>query len=190
MTIKSNPCKLCSSVYHTAAFCPQKPRKVIKKSPIKVTRLNQNVILLESPAVYRPPKKRKSTKTKTRSQLVRDLDKVFSQYIRVKDSIDGIAVCVTCGDQKPWRQQQNGHYMSRGHYPTRWDEDNCHVQCVACNMFRSGNYTEYSIYMINRYGADFLPVLRDKAKNGSKIHTSVIKGLIEEYTQKLLTYSL
>jgi len=172
MTIKSNPCKLCGSTYHTAAFCPQKPRKAISK-----------VVKVKKAKVAKP-------KTKTRSQLVRDLDKVFSQYIRVKDSIDGTAVCVTCGDQKPWRQQQNGHYMSRGHYPTRWDEDNCHVQCVACNMFRSGNYTEYSIYMINRYGADFLPVLRDKAKNGSKIPTSVIKGLIEEYTQKLLTYSL
>jgi 5-methylcytosine-specific restriction endonuclease McrA len=27
--IKSNPCKLCESTWHTKAFCPQKPRKAI-----------------------------------------------------------------------------------------------------------------------------------------------------------------
>lgn len=99
-----------------------------------------------------------------------------------------MAVCVTCSDRKEWKLQQNGHYMSRGHYPTRWDITNCHVQCAACNLFKKGNYTSYAIYMINRYGTDHLLYLDKKAKSGEKIPTPVIRDMIEEYKQKVLTY--
>lgn len=125
-------------------------------------------------------------KAKSRSYYVKQLDNIFSEYIRRKDAVDGIAACVTCPDKKPWKYQQNGHYMSRGDMPTRWDETNCHVQCVACNVFKKGNYTEYALYMINRYGADYLEELKHKAKSGAKIPTPVIKDMIEEYKQKVL----
>lgn len=163
--IKSNPCKLCSSTYHTAAFCPKKPKKTIKRKPIKQI-----------------PKKKK---TETRSQLVKKLDTVFSQYIRQKDSINGIATCVTCGDQKEWKYQQNGHYMSRGHYGTRWEETNCHVQCAVCNVFKKGNYTEYALFMINRYGTQHLEDLRTKARSPAKFTTQELREMIVFYRSKL-----
>ena len=94
---------------------------------------------------------------------------MFSIYIRRKDAVDGIAECVTCGDKKEWKYQQNGHYMSRGHYPTRWDETNCHVQDAKCNVFKKGNYTEYSLFMIKKYGVEHLEYLNQKAKSGEKI---------------------
>ena len=45
----------------------------------------------------------------TRSKLVKKLDTVFSQYIRQKNSIDGIATCFTCGKKDHWKKLQNGH---------------------------------------------------------------------------------
>lgn len=127
----------------------------------------------------------KPKKKETRSQLVKKLDKVFSEYIRRKDAIEGISTCITCGDRKEWKLHQNGHYMSRGHYNTRWDETNCHVQCVACNMFRKGNYTEYALYMISRYGVDYLEELKRKAGSSNKISTVELRELTEVYKKKL-----
>lgn len=166
MAIKSNPCKLCQSTYHTAAFCPQKSRKPLQRTAIKKTL----------------SKSAKRVKKATRSQLIKKLDTVFSQYIRLKYSVDGLATCVTCGDEKPWKYQQNGHYMSRGNYATRWDETNCHVQCAACNVFKKGNYTEYAIFMIEKYGADKLTELKLKANKGKKFTSVEIQEMIEKYT--------
>lgn len=164
-------CPHCKAVGHSGFYCPKKPRKPIQ-------------------SVSKKPKTKKAAvkrvKVKSRSQLVRELDSVFSIYIRQKDAINGIAKCVTCGDQKEWKYQQNGHYMSRGHYPTRWDETNCHVQCAACNVFKKGNYTEYALYMIDRYGANHLEALKRKANSGEKIPTPVIREMIEEYRKKVL----
>lgn len=91
------------------------------------------------------------------------------------------AVCVTCGKQDEWRNLQNGHYYSRAKYPTRWNEDNCHPQCVGCNVFKSGNYTEYALYMINRYGVDYVQELRELANSGDKITTPELRELLSFY---------
>lgn len=163
-------CKNCKKLGHTISVCPSLPRKAIKKSSIK-----------RKPA--KPVVKKK--KTETRSQVVKKLDTVFSQYIRQKDAVNGIATCVTCGDQKEWKHQQNGHYMSRGHYGTRWDETNCHVQCAACNVFKKGNYTEYALYMINRYGTQHLEDLRVKAKTSTKFTTFELREMLEYYKKML-----
>lgn len=190
MAVKINPCKLCGSTYHTAFKCPKNPEAVAKAKTTKQRMLDkQRLKATQKPPKAVKPKKQptKRKKTETRSQLVKRLDKVFSEYIRRSNSIDGIATCVTCGKQDEWKNLQNGHYMSRGHYPTRWDETNCHVQCVSCNVFKKGNYTEYAIFMINRYGADYLDELRQKANSGDKIPTPVIREMIADYKQKCLT---
>ena len=83
----------------------------------------------------------------TRSQLVKKLDTVFSQYIRLKDSKDGIGTCITCGKQDHWKNLQAGHFMSRKHYSTRWDEDNVKIQCSSCNVFRYGEQYKFSLYL-------------------------------------------
>ena len=52
----------------------------------------------------------------TRSKIVKKLDTVFSQYIRLKNSVDEISTCFTCGKQDHWKKLQNGHFQSRKHY--------------------------------------------------------------------------
>jgi hypothetical protein len=48
------------------------------------------------------------------------------------------------------RKLQNGHFMSRANYSTRWDEDNCQVQCMGCNVFKQGEQYKYSLYLGNK----------------------------------------
>lgn len=99
------------------------------------------------------------------SVLKKKADKVFSDFIRKRDK----GKCFTCGCVKEWKQQQNGHYITRGCIATRYDETNCHCQCVACNIFKCGNYTAYSLKMIEKYGVEKLEEL-EKIKQDSMVN--------------------
>ena len=73
----------------------------------------------------------KKPKKPTRTSIVKKLDTVFSIYIRRRYAVNDIAKCVTCGKQDHWKSLQCGHFMSRKHLSTRWNEDNCQVQCAG-----------------------------------------------------------
>lgn len=125
-------------------------------------------------------------KTKSsRKKAVEKLDKIFSQYIRLRHAVNGDAQCVTCGARKPWKELQCGHYESRGSFGTRWDEKNCHVQCYGCNVARKGNYPAYARYMVSTYGASILDTLAWKANNSPKLMTVELELLIVEYEGKV-----
>jgi len=122
-------------------------------------------------------------KKKTRSQLVKEFDKVFSIYIRRRYGDD--ATCVTCGVTKPWKEMQAGHFFSRGRYPTRWTEQNVHVQCYRCNVLLKGNYINYTRYMINRYTMEGVDALERKSVDGSKVSTPDLRWLIDVYKDRI-----
>jgi hypothetical protein len=83
--------------------------------------------------------------------LRRKADKIFSQYIRQRD----FGVCCTCGKLFNWKEGDAGHYINRIHLGTRFDEHNCHFQCVACNRYRKP-MAAYAAFMYNKYGADII----------------------------------
>lgn len=132
-------------------------------------------------------KRRKVKKSKTVSQLKKELDKIFSQYVRIKgaDRNTQIGVCVTCGVKKPWKELQAGHYEKRGKNQLRYDETNVHPQCVGCNVFQKGNYTRYARYMIDMYGADYLKELEEEAKKIKQWKVYELEDLLTEYKAKL-----
>ena len=50
----------------------------------------------------------------SKKKLVEKLDRIFSQYIRLKYSDSrGICQCISCMKRQPWNEIQNGHYMSK-----------------------------------------------------------------------------
>ena len=100
----------------------------------------------------------------TRSQIIKKLDTVFSQYIRLKDSKDGIGTCVTCGKQDHIKNLQAGHFQSRKHYSTRWDERNVKIQCSACNVFRYGEQYLFSLKLGNKLSEELLAKSREVVK--------------------------
>jgi len=66
--------------------------------------------------------------------LKKKMDIIFSKYIRLRDKGKP---CVTCG--APWTpSDQCGHFQSRRHFATRWDEMNAHSQCCKCNLWGAG----------------------------------------------------
>jgi hypothetical protein len=92
---------------------------------------------------------------KTISKLKKELDKWFSLYIRLRDATDeGMVQCCTCNKVAHYKSgMQCGHFQSRRHHSTRWNEENCQVQCIGCNCFKQGEQFRFSIYIDSKYGA-------------------------------------
>jgi hypothetical protein len=115
----------------------------------------------------------------TKTALVKKLDTVFSIYIRRRYAVDDIAKCVTCGKEDHWKSLQCGHFMSRKHMSTRWNEDNCQVQCAGCNVFRYGEQYKFSLYL----GNNLAEKLHIKSKEVCKFTEVELQELIQHYEQ-------
>ena len=121
-------------------------------------------------------------KSPSRGKLASKLDTLFSQYIRRKNSQDEFAECFTCGKVDHWKKMQNGHFQSRSCYSTRWNELNCQVQCVACNMFKQGQQYIFGQNLDTKYGDGTAHELYMKSKMILKIPNIELKEMIEKYT--------
>ena len=91
---------------------------------------------------------------KTVSKLKKELDKWFSLYIRLREANEyGMVQCFTCGVVRGYKDgMQNGHFQSRKHLATRFDDENCQVQCVKCNMYEQGEQFRFGIGLDHKYG--------------------------------------
>lgn len=127
-------------------------------------------------------------KSKTKAQLTKNLDAVYSKYIRNKYAVDGMVKCVTCGKQDEIRHMQNGHYVSRVYRSTRWLDTNCHPQCYRCNVGLSGNYAEYTLFMINTYGSGIIEELVVLSRKTPKYSKLDLQEKIDYYTKQLESY--
>ena len=115
----------------------------------------------------------------TRTSLIKKLDSVFSIYIRRRYSMNDIAKCVTCGKEEHWSKLQCGHFMSRKHMSTRWNEDNCQVQCAGCNVFRYGEQYIFSQYLGNNLSEE----LYKQSKEICKFTDVELQDMIAHYTK-------
>lgn len=91
-------------------------------------------------------------KVKSISQLKKDADRVFSIYVRMRDTDNGICTCITCGKQGHYKTFQAGHFVSRRVSALRFDDENVNAQCVADNMFKQGEQYLYSKALDMKYG--------------------------------------
>jgi len=123
-----------------------------------------------------------SSKKPTRTKLVKKLDAVFSQYIRRRYADkNGLAQCVTCGKKDHWKKLQAGHFISRKHYSTRWDETNVQVQCAGCNVFRYGEAYLFSLWLDTNIGEGTSMSLLEQSKRIAKISSYELTELIIKY---------
>ena len=122
----------------------------------------------------------------TISKLKTKLDKLFSEYIRRRyANHDGTVSCFTCGIVKHWKEQQAGHFQSRRHHSTRWDEKNVQVQCKSCNIFKSGEQYKFGNYLDNTYGQGTAQDLEQRSKKIVKLTRVDYEEAIELYKRKL-----
>ncbi len=128
--------------------------------------------------------KKKPRKSGTRT-LVNKLDKIFSLYIRLRDSKQfGYKAfkCISCGQIKPFAKADCGHYYSRSKMSTRYDEDNCNSECNFCNRFKSDHLDGYRENLIRKIGQSRFDLLRSHSNQVKKWSEFELQQLIKYYS--------
>lgn len=118
------------------------------------------------------------------SKAIAKLDKVFSLYIRLRDSKPfkyKAFRCISCGKIKPFNHADCGHYYSRTHMATRFDEDNCHAECSYCNRFKADHLIGYQDNLIKKIGTESFNLLTLKAHSTFTWSVFEIEELIKYY---------
>lgn len=120
------------------------------------------------------------------STVIDDLDAVFSQYIRLRDSDEnGYIKCYCdCGRTIYWTEGDCMHYMDRDHMNTRFSEDNCHGGCKTCNQYRKGNLQAYGDHL-ERVRPGIIEALAEQARAPYKYDVPELKSLISYYSKEV-----
>ena len=167
--IKNKNCKECGGLF--------KPF-----TSLQVCCSQECAIDLSKKRVWKAEKQKMIDKARTRTEWLNLAQVVFNTYIRLRDKDKG---CITCS--KPFRDKFDaGHFFSVGSYPAlRFNEDNVHGQCVACNQHGHGMQSEYFIQLPKRIGLDRFNYLLEQRKSVLKLNELEIKELINVYKKKI-----
>jgi 5-methylcytosine-specific restriction endonuclease McrA len=117
--------------------------------------------------------------SKPLSKYKKELDKVFSIYIRYRDN----GKCFTCPLQRHPKQMQNGHFVPRQYLATRWDERNCNCQCYADNMLYNGQPSKYATELKKKYGEGIIEELESRRKEITKLTPQWYEEKIKYYKE-------
>lgn len=120
-------------------------------------------------------------KLKSISDFLKEAQVEFNKFIRERDAH---LPCISCGrfHQGSW---DAGHYRSVGAMSSlRFNEDNCHRQCVPCNQHKSGNAIEYRIGLVKRIGPERVALL-EGPQPVAKWSEDEIKAIRATYKAKL-----
>lgn len=175
----------------------EKPRTIINQK-YKLCNICNKKRLATSPQVIsgsvsaqkgiRVPLRGKSSpkaKKSSISKLVKKLDTIFSVFIRLRDTQDGVAKCITCSVALPPKEMQCGHFVTRAAAATRWSEQNTAAQCGKCNCFRGGESYLFGLEIDKKYGKGTADMLQIKRHNTFKKERIWMEMLIQEYKQKV-----
>lgn len=127
-------------------------------------------------------------KKETLPKLTKKLDDIFQMYIRYRDDF----TCITCGRKFPRGERTHlhaGHFVSRGVYSTRWDEENVNAQCAGCNLKQSLGDVEvihkYEIALEWKYGRGTVTRLLEKKHQFFKPTRVWLEDNIQLYSDAL-----
>lgn len=146
--------------------------------------------------------KPKKPKLPTIPSLTKKADRVFSEYIRRRDTTqyiedeNGFSIraghCVTCNRLVPTEGKGTGHaghFIERGIKLTRYDPFNVHLQCNYCNTYKYGEQYKHSVYIKVHHGQEVLDKLitleAQYKREGHKFTRDELIGVIEVYTAKI-----
>ena len=97
--------------------------------------------------------------------------------------------CYTCGKYLEFKDRQAGHFFTKGGHPNlRYDFRNLRVQCVACNLFKSGNLAEYSMRLERDLGSVAFQKLGEEAHKAVRHDRGFLESAIQQYEIILKNY--
>lgn len=130
-------------------------------------------------------------KAKTAQQLKKECLAALQKLVRLKAADEnGYCKCVSCGVVKPWNDgMQGGHFIPKGNC-SYWalKEENVHPQCVYCNQFGMKNGVaaqEYTLYMQETYGHDFVEQMLEDKSRPFKMYTADYRDMLEDLKEQI-----
>jgi len=128
----------------------------------------------------------------TRKKLIARLDKVFSQWVRMRTADHrGFVECYTCGKVAHWKTVDAGHFQSRAKFSTRWMCDpeegmvNVAPQCKSCNGFRSGEQFKFARRLDAKFGEGTAETIEQASNQTRKYSVEELEALIDVYNRRL-----
>jgi hypothetical protein len=123
---------------------------------------------------------------KTTSQLIKELDEVFSLFVRLRDADrQGTVSCFVTGERIYYKDCDAAHFIDRAHMATRWDEMNVHAVTRDSNRYDPGHKEKYRTMMIVKYGLMKVAALDDKGRSLMKHTSHDLLGLIDLYKEEV-----
>ena len=117
----------------------------------------------------------------THKDYVQKLQPIFNKFIRVRDKNQP---CISCESPLP-KKYDAGHCFPAGHYANlRFNEYNCHAQCIVCNQHKHGNQSEYLLRLPKRIGMAKYERLLVQRHENTKLTINELKTLIIKYREK------
>jgi hypothetical protein len=128
--------------------------------------------------------KRPRIKAQSVTALKAKLDKVFSKYIRIRNTDEnGYGECVTCAKCIHWKDGDAGHFITRAALSTRFEPRNVHLQCKGCNSFGNGMQYLHGKKIDEMYGSGTAETLYMISRQSVKIPPAEYQILIDSYTR-------
>jgi hypothetical protein len=152
---------------------------------VVIARAKQEKKRTELAQVERREIKVRKEALKSRGDYMRDAQRSFNEFIRVRDQLAGHA-CISSGRPLDWAGNavDAGHYRSVGAAPhLRFDERNCHAQSKQDNRYLSGNAIDYRIGLIKRIGRDAVEQL-EADQSVRKYTIEDLKAITADYRAK------
>lgn len=123
-------------------------------------------------------------KIKPLSKYKKELDAIFSKYIRQRDQ----GQCYTCPKKDDPKRMQCGHFVPRQYLSVRFDERNCHCQCYACNMLYNGQPSRYAQRLRQDFGDTIVDELERNRMQPIKLDVIWYEEKIKDYKEKIKDY--
>ena len=168
----------------SSGFRQQSKEEVRKKQALKREKLQSVAKKPKTPlkAKNKPLRALSKPNVETQAWLKKELDRVFSIYIRQKFSdTNGDNTCYTCGKTGTIKTMQNGHFVSRQYLATRWSEDNCRIQCAGCNIFGNGKPLDFEERLKKDLGSEYVETMKASRHISLKLDRHWYTAEIEKY---------
>ena len=100
---------------------------------------------------------------------------------------NGSAQCVSCGEVYHYKEMDGSHFIPKG-ASSYWslEVENVHPQCKGCNGFgmKFGIAAQqYTVFMVDMYGQDFVDNMFATKSNVKKMYKSDYVELLAEFNK-------
>lgn len=106
--------------------------------------------------------------------------RAFNDYIRARDG----DICISCGSTTAVSYHAGHYRTTAAASQLRFDEDNVHSQCAACNVHKSGAITSYRAALIHKIGIERVVALETNNES-IKYTPEILAEIRKTYRKKI-----